>query len=153
MSGEIENLSKSHLIKKLMTLNLPVNDYAIFGSAPLAANGLIDFSEVSDLDLVARGKAWEKAKGLSKVPPTQTDLKFGEVLSFFKNIDEFDISIYTGWPHGIWDVNELIDTADLIGGIRFVKLENVLKWKKARNRPKDAGQIAILEKHLGVTRV
>jgi len=153
MSSEIGDLSKSYLIRELMTLNLPVDDYAIFCSAPLAAHGLIDFSEVSDLDLIARGKAWEEAKRLSKVAHIQTDLKFGEVLGFFKKNDEFDISVYTGWPHGIWDVNELIDTADVVDGIRFVKLENVLKWKKARNRPKDAGQIAILEKHLGVTGV
>jgi hypothetical protein len=43
---------------KLRALDLPTADYAIFGSAPLA---------VHDLDAVARGTAWEQAKGLGEV--------------------------------------------------------------------------------------
>ena len=96
---------------------------------------------------MARVSAWEVAKKLPKEPPKKTDLKFGDYLGFFRNGEDFDISIYTGWPHGIWNINELIETADIIDGIRFVNLENVLKWKKARNKPKDASQIALLEEY------
>jgi hypothetical protein len=47
---------------KLRALNLPTADYAIFGSGPLAVRGLIE--EMHDLDVVARGTAWEQVKGL-----------------------------------------------------------------------------------------
>lgn len=147
MPEKSENIHNNHLVAELLSLELPSKDYAIFGSAPIAAHGLMDFSEVADLDLIARGEAWEMAKTLSKEPPVETELKFGEVLTFFKRGDEYDISIYTGWPHGNWNIDELIESADVIDGIRFVSLDNVLKWKKARNRPKDAHQIELLEKH------
>jgi hypothetical protein len=146
MSEKIE-LIGNKLIQELQTLSLPTEDFAIFGNAPMAANGLMDFSKVSDLDVIARGSAWEKAKSQSSIPPKETDLKFGDFLGFFPNDNEFDIQIYTGWPHGNWNIDELIDNADVIDGLRFVKLENVLKWKKTRNRPKDAEQIIILEEY------
>ena len=149
---EKKEILKNPLIQELLSLNLPSNDFAVFGSAPIAANGLMDFSQVTDLDLVVRGSAWEKAKSLSKVPPKETDLKFGDFLGFFKNGDDFEIQIYTGWPDGKWDVDELIDTADLISGIRFVNLENVLKWKKVKiertHKPTDAEHIKIIENYL-----
>ena len=144
---EPEKPSNNFLIEELLSLKLPPEDFAIFGSTPIAAHGLMDFSEVGDLDIVARGSAWERAKSLSLVLPKETELKFGEFIGFFKKGDADDIQIFTGWPHGNWDVNELIDTADVINGIRYVTLENVLKWKKARNRPKDANQIALLEEY------
>ena len=143
-----ENFASVDLIQKLQSLNLPTKDYVIFGSTPIAAHGLMDFSLVKDLDIIARGDAWKKAVDLSEVPPKETDLKFGQFLGFFEEKGEYKIQIFTGWPHGEWNIDELIDNADIIGGMRFVKLENVLKWKKTRNRPSDAEQIEILEKYL-----
>lgn len=144
---ENSEISHNRLIQELQSLKLPTEDFAVFGNAPIAANGLMEPSIMDDLDIVARGAAWERAKSLSKVPPKETDLKFGYFLGFFPNGKEHDIQIYTGWPHGTWDVDELIDTADVIGGIRFVRLEHVLQWKKNRGRPKDAQQIAVLEEY------
>ena len=48
------------LFKQLDSLNLPKADYAITGSGPLYAHGLIPALE-NDLDIVARNSAWEKA--------------------------------------------------------------------------------------------
>lgn len=148
MSKKITNIRNLSLITELLSLDLPSEDYAIFGSAPIAANGLTDFSKINDLDLIVRNRAWKKAKQLSKVTPIKTNFGFGDTLSFFKKGDEFDISLYTGWGHGNWNIDELIDTADVIDGIRFVTLKNVLKWKKARNMPKDALHIKLIEKQL-----
>ena len=152
MPEKSEDLSNNPLVIELVSLNLPPEDFAVFGSAPIAAHGLMDFSLVTDLDLVARKSAWEKAKTLSEVPPKETDLKFGDFLGFFKKGEDFDIQIYTGWPDGNWDVDELIDTADTINGIKFVNLENVLKWKREKvkrtSKQKDLDQIKLLEEHL-----
>ncbi len=57
------------LFGELRTLGLPTRDYAVFGSGPLAVRGLI--REIRDLDLVARGAAWERAKKLGPVRGTQ----------------------------------------------------------------------------------
>jgi hypothetical protein len=44
----------------LRALDLPTTGYAVFGSGPLAVCGLIE--EVHDLDVVARGAAWELSR-------------------------------------------------------------------------------------------
>jgi hypothetical protein len=55
----------ANLFGMLRALGLPTADYAVFGGGPLAVRGLIE--EVHDLDVVARGAAWEQAKGLGQV--------------------------------------------------------------------------------------
>jgi len=50
---------------KLRALGLPAGDYAVFGSGPLAIRGLIEGAR--DLDVVARGTAWERARRLGTV--------------------------------------------------------------------------------------
>jgi hypothetical protein len=139
-----EKLPKNELIEKLLSLELPTGDYAVFGSGPLAARGLIEFS--TDIDIVARSKAWEKAEEYGT--PEETRARFGDVISLFEN----KIEIYNGWPNGNWNIDTLIETADIIDGIRFVNLQNVLKWKKERNLPKDVVQIKLIEDYLSKTR-
>lgn len=47
------------LWREVRALNLPQEDYAIVGSGPLAAHGLI--ASVRDVDILARGEAWQLA--------------------------------------------------------------------------------------------
>jgi len=47
------------LIKKLLSLDLPPEDYAVFGSGPMFAHGIKDLGH--DIDVIARKKAWKKA--------------------------------------------------------------------------------------------
>lgn len=128
------------LIDRLLSLNLPEEDYAVFGSGPLFAHGLIELGH--DLDLVARGEALEKAAPQGELKPT----KLGDATVI--EIDNGLIEIFDSWAPGEWDVNALIDQAEKIGGIKFVQLESVLKWKRTMNRPKDAGHIELIEKYL-----
>jgi hypothetical protein len=128
------------LIDALLSLELPSEDYAVFGSGPMYAHGLKDLGH--DLDIVARGAAWEKAaeKGEIKITESGDD----------KVIELFDgfIEIFRSWAPGEWDIDALIDEAEEISGIRFVQLEKVLAWKKIKNRPKDAEHIALIEAYL-----
>jgi hypothetical protein len=128
------------LIKKLLALNLPVNDYAIFGSGPMFAHGLKDLGH--DVDIIARGEAWNMATKFSK--PQQADYGVGLVIT----LEDGQIEIYNNWAPGKWDINELIDTAEIVSGIKFVTLTNVLKWKKLFGRPKDFDHIKTIEAYL-----
>jgi len=81
------NMSRitSHpLIKKLLSLNLPSEDYAIFGSGPMFAHGIKDLSH--DVDIIARGKALDKA---SKI-------------KFFDS----QIEVFDNWGPGDWSIRE-----------------------------------------------
>ncbi len=59
------------------------------------------------------------------------------------------IQVFNTWTSDEWDTNELIDTAEVIEGIRFVPLSSVLRWKTTHHRAKDREDIRILEAHLG----
>ena len=126
-------------IKKLLSLGLPSEDYTIFGSGPLFAHKIV--KEINDLDVVARGLAWEKA---ARVGEIKKDLYSDNVIIFFDGL----ITIFDGWSIGDWSVDELIDTSDIIAGIRFVQLEKVLIQKRKMNREKDIKHIRLLEEFL-----
>lgn len=134
------NKIKEHpIIKKFLSLNLPTDDYAIFGSGPLYAHGII--KSFQDLDVIARGEAWKKALKLGK----PQKLPLGD-----KAIRLFDgkIEIINAWSPGKWDIDELIDTAEIIEGIKFVNLKTVLKSKKKAARLKDLKHIKMVEEYL-----
>jgi hypothetical protein len=113
----------------LGSLHLPPEDFAIAGSGPLFARGWI--AEIGDLDVIARGQAWRQISQLGKVEEAPL-ASVHRVLLFDGKIEVLD-----GWFPAIWDVNTLIDEADLISGLRFVKLEVVAETKKMLQRPQD----------------
>lgn len=129
-------IKENPLISKLIALNLPKEDYAVFGSGPMFAHGIKDLG--SDVDLIARGKAWEKACQIGDTK--KAALSNNKVVILF----EGDIEIFNGWAPGEWNVDKLIDEAEIIDGIRFVSLENVVRWKKLMGREKDLTHIQMI---------
>ena len=113
----------------LESLELPQGDYAVFGSGPLLIRGIID--NAADLDVIARGAAWEQAAAAGRL--TYLPDHNVTVASFFGGA----ITIGTRWAIGDFSVDELIDTAELIDGIPFVRLEHVRSYKRLAGRRKD----------------
>src|SRR5947209_792861 len=128
------------LIKKLLSLQLPVEHYVVFGSGPLLAHGIKD--DVRDLDILARGPAWSIAitRGTPSVPPSGNGL----VVELFDG----NIEIFSRWVTDDWKADELIDGAEIIDGIPFVPLDVVLLWKRTTARKKDRQDIESLEHYL-----
>ncbi len=133
-------LAHNSFFSKLIALDLPTQDFAIFGSGPMFAHGLKDLGH--DIDIVARGRAWEVAAKLNTPVPT----KSGNALVV--ELFEGEIEIFNSWAPGEWNIDELIDNAEVVEGVRFVQLEEVLKWKRMMNRPKDVEDIALIDKYL-----
>jgi hypothetical protein len=133
-------LTDHPLVQQLLSLELPPEDFVIFGSGPLLAHGIKD--NVPDLDVLARGEAWRKATEFETPEPAPSGI--GKVIRPFGD----NIEIFDDWMPKGWDVNELIDKADVIEGIRFIPLKTVLEWKEFVHRPKDEDDIALLRKHL-----
>lgn len=125
----------AEVIAIVESLGLPEGDYALHGSAPLLAHGLVD--EISDLDIVSRGAAWEYAKTLAPLEHGQKD----DVVR-----PSADVEIFDGWLGD--DANSLIDEAARIEGIPFVSLEAVLRFKRRLGRPKDEIHIRLIEEFL-----
>lgn len=125
------------LFDLLKSLHLPTGDYAIFGSGPLIVREIIPAS--NDLDIICRGNAWKTVQ------------EEGEC----EYLSDYDVTVVTmcdgrltfgsEWAIGDFDINELIDSAEIIDGLPFVRLEHVANYKKISKRPKDLEHLKALE--------
>lgn len=119
------------LLAELKKLNLPRDEFAVFGSGPLAIKGIRD-SE--DLDIIAKPNLW---KWLIRKYPREKDnlIKIGK------------IEIFSTWTPWFENINLLIDDAEILEEIRFVKLKYVLAGKRLleEKRTKD---ILLIEDYL-----
>jgi len=119
-------------LDELKQLNLPSKQYAIFGSGPLAIRGI---REARDLDILVKKDLWDS---LAKIyPPNEkgNGLMIGHV-ELFSKWEPFDVN-----------VNELIDSAEMIEGLPFVRLEYVVEWKKHVGRDKDKKDLELIEEY------
>ncbi len=116
-------------------LNLPKNDYVLFGSLPMLAYEIIQ--QVNDIDLLANNKAWDYAKTLA---PIAVSAKGHEVIQIG------DVEIYNEWMG--MDVDGIIARAVFIEGLPYATLEDVLYYKKILNRPKDQEHIRLIQEYL-----
>jgi len=121
------------LFDRLRALALPAGSFAVFGSGPLAIRGLID--EVGDLDIIVREPAW------SRVRDGGTSVMYGDHLT----IDHGNgLTFGRSWAYGDFNVETLIDNAEMIDGLPFVRLEAVVEYKRIAGRPKDQRHIDVL---------
>ncbi len=134
-------LSQSALFAKLLSLDLPPDDFAVFGSGPMFIHGLRE--AVHDLDVVARGRAWQAVSDLAEV--VRPDSGVGRKVVLFDG----DIEVYDAWAPGEWDVAQLIESSEVCGGIRFVELRHVAAWKTKMGRPKDLVDAQRIDTYLG----
>lgn len=128
-----KNLKK--LLLRLKELNLPLKEYAIFGSGALSIRGI---RENRDLDIIVKRKLWNKL--IKKYPVKEYLSK--EYLEFEK------IEIWRDWRPLQDNVDKIIDNAEIISGIRFVNLYDLIKLKEIQNREKDKQDIKLIEKYL-----
>lgn len=133
-------MEKQKIISLIKSLNLPLDDMAVFGSGPICVRG---WRDLKDIDLIARENVYEMAKGMGEMMETVSETEGVRIVR-----DEAEIEIFKHWTPGEWNVDELIDSADVIDGVRFVTLKNVMKWKRLLGRDKDQSDVELIEKEL-----
>jgi len=126
------------LFEKVKELKLPVGEYALFGSAPMAVRGLRDSR---DIDIIVIDELFEICRNDAKWQVKRFD--DGREYLTYENMEMFK-----NWHPGDWNINESINSAEIIDDLPFVKLENVIEWKKLYGREKDLNDIKIIEKFL-----
>lgn len=124
------------LVARLVAFGLDRDDFVLFGSAPLLANGLR--TEIRDLDVVARGDAWRYAwqhgfRGVGGISGDDVAQFWGGRIQFSRR-----------WMSPARGPDELIDTAQVVDGLRFALLEDVLAYKRHLLRPKDVADIGVI---------
>lgn len=122
---------------RLRAIALPPGEWVVHGSAVMLFHGLIP--SANDVDVIARGPAWSRARELGEALPGRQDLCVAL---------EPDVEVWSGWLGE--DVDRLIDQAEDIGGVPCVPLREVLRFKLVEDRPKDQPHIALLRRRLGL---
>ncbi len=120
-------------------LNLPEGKYALFGSVPLTAHEIrethdIDIIVVPDVYARLKREGWEELQ----LPRGSKVLR----KDCFEIADEWRFNSFDK------EVAKLIREAENIDGVRVVKLEDVLEWKKAFGREKDLKDAKLIEDEL-----
>ncbi len=121
------------LLKKLKKLNIPEDNYAIFGGACLAARGI---RETDDLDVVVSDDFYK----------TLT-VKYEEKEPGKIEMENGSIEIYSAWNSLMDYPEEVIKRSEDINGYRFVLLKDVLEWKKKMGREKDIKDIKLIRSY------
>jgi hypothetical protein len=136
------SMSKFSLyIEKLKKSDLPRGKYAIFGSGPIGVRGIRD---TNDLDVITYDEVFDEYEGREEWKPRE--FKVNE--RYVKIIENEGIELYKDWGPGEWDIHRLISGAEVFDGLPFVKLEEVIKWKKLSRREKDLKDLQLIEDYL-----
>ena len=121
------------LFEAVDELDLPAGEFAIFGSGPMIVRRIIP--PTNDLDIVCRGDAWCRVRELGTVRYLEEyDVTVAEIL-------DGKITCGPKWGIGDFDTDMLIDTAELIRGLPFVRMEHVIQYKRIAGRAKDIRHI------------
>lgn len=145
------SLKDGPLIRGLRTLvadlGLKQRDFVVFGSGPLLAHALCP--DVGDLDVVVRRGVWQRVRRYAMkhehgelVRGTHN----GALIAQFR-VEGRYIQFSSGWISDEWRAHKLIAEADEIDGLRFARLDKVLRYKEVLRRSKDAWHIELLTSH------
>lgn len=128
------------LVRRFLSLDLDPAHCVVFGSGPMLAHGLK--TSLGDLDIVARGPAWQKACAFGELGVSKIG---GDIVASFW---EGRIEVFDRWYSAHLSTDDLIDNADVVEGIRFAQLHHVFAYKRQLQRPKDLPDIAALAQAL-----
>ena len=129
------------LLEDVKSLQLPEGQYALFGSAPIVVRNLREASH--DIDVIVKQEVWDEYKG-----------KAGWVVKSMGDQDEYleweghNIELWRTWGPGEWNVDAIINEAEVIDGISYVRLETLLDWKQRNSRPKDLKDVELIQAFL-----
>lgn len=128
-----------NIFNQIKKLNFPLGKYVVVGGAAMAARGI---KNTRDIDIVVTPDLFEKCKREGWRPKLKPNGEIG----LQKGIVEVYLDVNCG------DFNPtteyLIQSSEIINGILFLNLKNVIRFKKEYGKEKDARDIGLIEKYL-----
>lgn len=125
------------VLELLRSTDLGEGDHAVFGSGPLLVRGIID--SVNDIDVVARGEAWRRATAAGEL------VHLPEHDITVVSLHDGRLTVGMAWAIGNIDIDNAIDSADIIEGSPWARLDLVVEYKRVADRPKDREHLRLLE--------
>lgn len=138
-------MSFEDLLKKLNKINLPNDQFVVIGSGPL---GVRNIRQSQDLDLLVTSALWNKLIKVHKVVNEygMEKIKIDEGVEVSGNGSAFI-------DPNIASVEEIIQSADVVEGIRYINLELLKKFKQKMSREKDFKDVILIDEYLSLSKV
>lgn len=135
-----EKLHNDLLFNTVRKLNLSMGKFAIAATGAMAIRGI---KKASDIDIIVTDDYWDLL--IKKYEFTNLDHGKGSVIKIDNNIEiiHFDYDPKIG-PSD----KEQIERADIIEGLPFMSLRDVLYWKNIMGREKDIIDIKNINNYL-----
>jgi len=135
---------------RVKDLNFPFGSYVVVGGA-MEARGI---RRANDIDIVATsdlfGDLQQNGWQLCRCDICRGKAERGEGERVLKK-SGLHAQVFSSYSVGqVYeaDTDELIKSADVIDGVPYVKLTDLLKWKRAAGRSKDVKDVSLLEAYL-----
>ena len=135
------NLNKLIGLEELDKLNLPKDKYAIGGSAPLVIRGILNKNV--DIDILVSNELWDLLLQKNVVKKININGRPVQYMSIC-DIDIFNSVI--GFSNQ--ECEKIIERADVLGGHRFINLEDTMKCKISSGRPKDLMAVEAIKDYI-----
>ena len=132
----METTNFNRLLAELKELQLLIGEFALCGSAPMAARGLRDSH---DLDIVVSEQIYQKLQ------IQYSDEEYKSPLGFLR-IRNLEIS--NTWMNDITEAKNIIAEAEIINDLPFAPLKYVIDYKQMLNRQKDLIDLQLIEEYL-----
>lgn len=132
----METTNFNRLLAELKELQLLIGEFALCGSAPMAARGLRDSH---DLDIVVSEQIYQKLQIQYSGEEYKSPLGFLRI----RNLE-----ISNTWMNDITEAKKIIAEAEIINGWPFAPLKYVIAYKQMLNRQKDLDDLKLIEEYL-----
>lgn len=125
------------IFEDVKKLNLPIGQYAVVGSGVMSAHGI---RQHHDVDLIVTYSLFETLKnsGWQGVPNRKNVLKK----------DNYEVDADYKYGEYQPDHDELIRNAEIIEGVPFIRLNELIRFKNALGRDKDKKDVELIEQYL-----
>lgn len=130
-----------NIFTEIKKLNFLSDQYVVFGGAAMAARGIRETNDADILvtsgllDKCSQEKQWKAHPRLDPSEPS--------------GLDNGNIEIYPTIGGGfLTDFKKLRNNAEVINGIPFCSLEDVMRIKQIYGREKDLMDIELINRHL-----
>ena len=135
-------MAESFVIQEVNKLNLKDGEYIVVAGGILDALGI---RVTKDVDLVVTDEVYERLKneGWEEIERNYGEKKKTVLVRGVYEIDTFWID-----GSGKLSLEKLLKESQLVGGVTFVNLGMLLRWKKWANREKDQRDIKLIEQFL-----
>jgi len=118
-------------------------DFMIMGSGRLVVAGLRN--RMSDIDLVARESTWQRAKELVQLGRGYVEyapFSGAPVIRLYEGL----VEVFDHWFMEGAETDALIESAEVLDGLRYMRLEDLEAYKRQLDRPKDRRDLAVLSR-------